>query len=399
MTVGTFTQPDHLTQDGSTYKLAIKNSTMVMSRLAAAFAPHEQNTPNMTVRVDAGYLWVDGVLTEIAAQNSATITVPGTNPRIDRVVKDIATAAISVVTGTEAASPSAPDIPEDKEPICQIYLETTTTAIDNTMITDERVTPSPSVSAEDAWPVGAVFQATVATDPATLLGFGTWESADYLFPNPAQPCLLLHFNGSGAAFTDSSPVGRTVTGYGSATQSSAKTKFGNKSLYIPGGTGDYIIPAFAYDFLLIRDFTLDFWVNFNPVSPCYLFAHYDPYNPWHGTCLYFNGSQLQLYIDGGNRLSGSFSPSIDTWYHIAICRSGGSYNVFINGSKCGSTAYYPDAIAYAGNLYIGAYGNGGYNVNGYMAEFRIVDGFGQWIGDFTPPVSAYANIYSWKRVA
>lgn len=29
--------------------------------------------------------------------------------------------------------------------------------------------------AEDAWPIGSVFLAVVATDPATLLGFGTWE--------------------------------------------------------------------------------------------------------------------------------------------------------------------------------------------------------------------------------
>lgn len=32
----------------------------------------------------------------------------------------------------------------------------------------------PSVSVEDAWPIGSVFLAVVATDPATLLGFGTW---------------------------------------------------------------------------------------------------------------------------------------------------------------------------------------------------------------------------------
>lgn len=32
----------------------------------------------------------------------------------------------------------------------------------------------PTSGAEDAWPIGSVFLSVVATDPATLLGFGTW---------------------------------------------------------------------------------------------------------------------------------------------------------------------------------------------------------------------------------
>ena len=34
--------------------------------------------------------------------------------------------------------------------------------------------PSASGGAEDSYPVGSIYIATVATDPATLLGFGTW---------------------------------------------------------------------------------------------------------------------------------------------------------------------------------------------------------------------------------
>ena len=45
---------------------------------------------------------------------------------------------IAVVTGTEAASPTVPAIPTDKLPVAQVRLETTTTAITNADITDER---------------------------------------------------------------------------------------------------------------------------------------------------------------------------------------------------------------------------------------------------------------------
>jgi len=92
----------------------------------------------MTVRVDAGMV-VNGVtLTEQAAQTSATITAPSTNPRIDRIVIDAATGTVSVVTGTQAASPTAPAIPSGKLPGCRVRLQTSSTIIGNSMITDER---------------------------------------------------------------------------------------------------------------------------------------------------------------------------------------------------------------------------------------------------------------------
>jgi len=187
MSVGTFKLPDFgPTGPGSTEnKTRIENCLAVVQRLAGPFAPHEQTVPNMTVRVESGPVWVNGVLTEKAAQDSATITAPTTNPRIDRVVKDSQTGTISVVTGAEAASPSPPDIPTGKEPICQVLLLTTTTAIDNTMITDERVTGG---GAGEAFPVNAIYQ-NLGVNPATELGYGTWQQLSPSSPSyypPAQ---------------------------------------------------------------------------------------------------------------------------------------------------------------------------------------------------------------------
>lgn len=140
MTVGTFQQPDFETQSGTEYKTAIDNAIQALTRMAAAFAPHEQSTPDMTVRVDAGAVFqnADDSLTEKAAQNSATMVAPAANPRIDRVVIDALTGVVSVITGAEAASPSPPAITTGKLPICQILLQTTSTEITNDMITDER---------------------------------------------------------------------------------------------------------------------------------------------------------------------------------------------------------------------------------------------------------------------
>lgn len=111
----------------------------VFERIAGAFAPHEQSAPNMTVRLDAGYVFSVPTLTEVAAQSSATMVAPTTNPRIDRIVVDAVTGAVSVVTGVQGASPVAPAIPANKVPVAQVLLQTSSTVISNGMLTDERV--------------------------------------------------------------------------------------------------------------------------------------------------------------------------------------------------------------------------------------------------------------------
>jgi hypothetical protein len=139
MTVATFTQPNMTTQLGNTYKGNLDGAASVFARIAGAFAPHEQSTTNMTVRLDAGYVFSGSVLTEVAAQSSATITAPTTNPRIDRIVIDAFTGAVSVVTGVQGASPAVPAIPAGKVPVAQVLLQTSSTVITNGMLTDERM--------------------------------------------------------------------------------------------------------------------------------------------------------------------------------------------------------------------------------------------------------------------
>ena len=129
----------------------LHNALAVVNRIAAAFAVHEAASVNMTVVVDPGGLFVDQVVTEKAAQTTAAITAPSTNPRIDRVLLDLLTGNATVVTGTEAAVPSPPDIPEGKTPLAQISLSTNTTEITNQSIVDERAFPT-----------------TAAVDPAQL---------------------------------------------------------------------------------------------------------------------------------------------------------------------------------------------------------------------------------------
>lgn len=140
MSVETFDQPDFTSDSASEYKTKIDSAISIHNKVAGDFAPHEVSTPNMTVQVDAGKLFTPGgiTLTEQSQQTSGTITAPSVNPRIDRIVIDSNTGAISIITGSEAASPSAPAITAGKLPIAQILLATSTTTITNSLITDER---------------------------------------------------------------------------------------------------------------------------------------------------------------------------------------------------------------------------------------------------------------------
>ncbi len=134
--------PDFTAQTAAAYKTNIDAGFAVADRISWAFAPHEQDVgspqPDMTVRLEAGAIFDGATLTEVAAQSTGTITAPTTDPRIDRVVIDDATGAVSVITGTEAPSPSPPAITTGKIPICQVALVVSQTTILNADITDER---------------------------------------------------------------------------------------------------------------------------------------------------------------------------------------------------------------------------------------------------------------------
>jgi hypothetical protein len=118
----------------------LDDAVNVLKRIGGAFAPHEQNPPVMSVRLDAGQLFDPSVptLTEVSPQNTVSITAPVSNPRIDRVVIDETTGAVSVITGMESASPTPPALSSGKIPICQVRLNTGATSIINDDLTDER---------------------------------------------------------------------------------------------------------------------------------------------------------------------------------------------------------------------------------------------------------------------
>lgn len=142
--VETFVQPDNTSQSPSVYKAAIDAGMAVLAETARAFAPHESSPAAMNVTVDSGRLFAAGAVVSQAQQVTGTITAPATNPRIDRIVVDATTGAVSVIAGAENVAPTAPAITAGKLPVARVTLVVGQTAIENDDITDER---GPLVSA------------------------------------------------------------------------------------------------------------------------------------------------------------------------------------------------------------------------------------------------------------
>ncbi len=138
MTTAKYEVIDFAVDDPSTIKNKIANDSLVGARVNGAYQCYANSPAGMTVKVSAGGILVAGALVENGIQTSGTITAPSVNPRIDRVVLDAVTGAASIIAGAEAASPVPPAIPNGKLPIAQIALATSTSAITNSLITDER---------------------------------------------------------------------------------------------------------------------------------------------------------------------------------------------------------------------------------------------------------------------
>lgn len=196
----------------------------------------------------------------------------------------------------------------------------------------------------------------------------------------------------------------TVTAYNQAQVSTAQSKFGGASALFDGDN-DYLV-ASSLPSTANSDFTFELWARFDilPWNQTVGGGSYMMLNTG-GSSDYFNinrtgtGSQVSIQIATGNRY-GSFTKSgvnlaIDTWYHIALCRSSGVWKVFFGGTEL--TTFTNDFnFTNSGrteNMSFGTIGrfiDSRGSMDGYYDEIRISNS-ARYTGDFTPSASAFTN--------
>jgi hypothetical protein len=204
--------------------------------------------------------------------------------------------------------------------------------------------------------------------------------------------LLNHTNG---AIVDSSTRNVLET-VGNTQVSTSVKKYGTGSLAFDG-TGDYLKlnPSPILNFGT-GDFTIEFWAYRTNTSAQFPFTQSNIGSGGRsGVAIGWDGSNRFWWLFGDNsnwvfeRFAGT-TPSINTWFHVAVVRDSGTARLYLNGVQIDSLANSTDLSQTSNISYIG--GNiDGFGVNGYLDDFRITDGFSRYPNGttFTPPASAF----------
>ena len=164
-----------------------KSGIVVSTDLAVT----ENGTPNMTLSVAAGRVWIKGsessfqgmYFCESRATESVTVTAAdATNPRKDLVVAKVQdsgysgvadTWSLAVVAGTPAASPAEPSAPNNSFVLAMVDVPALDTAITNSQITDRRITTSGQGRAAA---LGGTIVATSSARPTSTEGQLIYET-------------------------------------------------------------------------------------------------------------------------------------------------------------------------------------------------------------------------------
>jgi hypothetical protein len=224
-------------------------------------------------------------------------------------------------------------------------------------------------------------------------------------PDFANVVLLCGFEGVDAATTstDESASAHTLDFNGDAQIDTAQFKFGASSLLLDGASSENVGLPDSDDWDWAGgEYTAEFWIRFNAIST----ADQTFFAQWNSTLarqswrLEYSGSDTNLLVfqyktAGGIQtpISGSWSPVINTWYHVAACRAGNTLRLFADGVMVASADFSAVTIVNPAQIaWLGAGNNGSANLfNGWMDEVRFTKGVGRYSSDggFTVPVAAF----------
>lgn len=242
------------------------------------------------------------------------------------------------------------------------------------------------VAAVNALGQGAFSSASSAVTPA---------AGDALFANVS---LLMHMDGSGSTFTDSSGSPKSITAYDSATQSTAQSVFGGKSLSLDGGAGFVdVAGSSAFSFGGSNGpFTIEFWMRCTGYSGNYTTIMTRRTSDWQWQIGFPNTGR---YVNASTNSGGAFTIqdtnelALDTWYHVAWSYDGTTYRLYRGGVLVASSTQSGGFANVDAAVRIGAVPSGGERFSGYLDELRITKGSarGYTGATITIPSAAFPN--------
>ena len=228
---------------------------------------------------------------------------------------------------------------------------------------------------------------------------------------------LSAFDGSNGATTttDSSNSNLSLTLQSSTVISTAQSKFGGSSLYVPNSATQGVYANGAGSTIqLTGDFTIEWWVYRVQVTLADNMILGPIYGMQGGTDIsgygmvfpyYYSGvstSEAQIYassngsswnIASGVTLGTGSLGTVGQWVHMAMVRSGTTWSYYVDGTRTYTGTLGSATIATASGTYIHlgrAWGNGGTSAEAYYDDFRITQALARYSGtSFTPPSTAH----------
>jgi hypothetical protein len=207
--------------------------------------------------------------------------------------------------------------------------------------------------------------------------------------------LLIHSNSTdgSTSFSDASDSGHAVNPINSAQHDTDQYKFAPTSILFNGSS--YLSIDDHANFNLGSDpFTVDFWARFSSLTANRGFFRQAASGTSYVTFYWDSSSGLTFEaVDGASALKvqKAWSPSADTWYHLAVVRSGDVFTLYVDGRSIGSETVAFTLPNVAADFLIGqAYYGSVVFMWGWLDEFRLVKGNAMWTNNFVPPKGRYS---------
>jgi hypothetical protein len=214
--------------------------------------------------------------------------------------------------------------------------------------------------------------------------------------------VLLAGNESGAdgttAFTDQSASAHVITALGNSQWDDAQKPTGLASTMLFDAVGDGLTLAdHANWHVAAADWTVECLVRFNSLT-----NNFQPFvtnlsftTGAGGWGMYRDGTLLHFYYTTGGTvatrrdITGTWSPVVNTWYHVAACRNGANLRLFVDGVQVGSTfnASTDSIFDSTYGLYIANEQSNAdiYRLNGWQGSTRVTKAFARYTANFTTP--------------
>jgi formylglycine-generating enzyme required for sulfatase activity len=179
---------------------------------------------------------------------------------------------------------------------------------------------------------------------------------------------------------------------GNTQLSTQQSKFGSGSILFDGDGDDLEKFSNISDYAFgTGNFTIQFWVRFNNINKQQQL--WDARTSANGIIptIFINSTNKVCFLNNSTvRITSSASVAANQWYHIALCRSGTTTRLFLDGVVEGS---WTDVSNYT--LGVSRFGKDWTTNNefdGYLDEL-VVTKYAMYAAAFTPPTSAF-NAFS-----